>query len=47
MNRQQTLNYKFRNLNVSRIINKPMVFFMLQTFLGVVGSHGITVQAPV
>jgi len=29
MNRQQTLNYKIRKLNVSRIINKPMVLFML------------------
>jgi len=29
MNRQQTLNYKFRKLNVSRIINKRMALFML------------------
>jgi len=29
MNRQQTLNYKFRKLNVSWIINKLMVLFML------------------
>jgi len=29
MNRQQTLNYNFRKLNVSRITNKPIVLCLL------------------
>ena len=37
----------FRKLNFRRIINKSMVLFMLQKFLGTVGNHGVNVQVPV